>query len=50
LKIITYVKLARDHHQCRVNGGGNEPKGNANGVDTVFKNPAGKKPSGQQNQ
>ena len=29
------------------NGGGKTPKGNANGVPTVNKNPAGKAPPGQ---
>lgn len=29
------------------NGGGNTPNGNANGVPTVNKNPAGKAPPGQ---
>jgi hypothetical protein len=28
------------------NGGGNTPKGEANGVPTVFKNPAGHEPGG----
>jgi len=31
----------------QVNGGGNTPKGNANGVPTVSSNPAGKQPPGQ---
>lgn len=30
-----------------VNGGGNTPNGNANGVPTVSFNPAGKAPPGQ---
>jgi len=29
------------------NGGGNTPNGNANGVPTVSKNPAGHEPPGQ---
>ena len=29
------------------NGGGNTPKGNANGVPTVTENPAGHRPPGQ---
>jgi hypothetical protein len=29
------------------NGGGNTPKGNANGVPTYNENPAGKRPPGQ---
>jgi len=31
----------------QVNGGGNTPKGDANGVPTVSVNPAGKAPPGQ---
>ena len=31
----------------RVNGGGNTPNGNANGVPEVSLNPAGKAPPGQ---
>jgi hypothetical protein len=31
----------------QVNGGGNTPNGNANGVPTVSVNPAGKAPPGQ---
>ncbi len=30
------------------NGGGNTPKGNANGVPVVAENPAGNRPPGQQ--
>jgi hypothetical protein len=30
-----------------VNGGGNTPNGNANGVPTVSENPAGQQPPGQ---
>lgn len=31
----------------QVNGGGNTPNGNANGVPTVSSNPAGHQPPGQ---
>ncbi len=31
----------------KVNGGGNTPSGNANGVPTVNQNPTGKAPPGQ---
>jgi hypothetical protein len=34
--------------QIQVNGGGNTPNGNANGVPTVAVNPAGHQPPGQQ--
>jgi len=32
----------------QINGGGNTPNGNANGVPEVALNPAGKQPPGQQ--
>ena len=34
--------------QTQVNGGGQTPNGNANGVPTVASNPAGQQPPGQQ--
>ncbi len=34
--------------EVQVNGGGNTPQGQANGVPTVDLNPAGHKPPGQQ--
>jgi hypothetical protein len=33
--------------QKKENGGGNEPKGQANGVPTVVENPGGNRPPGQ---
>jgi len=40
---VAFAKIT----DTQTNGGGNTPKGNANGVPTVSTNPTGKAPPGQ---